>query len=49
MQSDKKGATKELQDDAYMRNFIDSLLKEGHSRSDTPQEGRRAREEGQLG
>ena len=29
LQSDKRGTKRELQDEAYMRNFIDSLLKEG--------------------
>lgn len=29
MQSDKKGTNKEIQEDPFMRNFIDTLLKEG--------------------
>jgi peroxiredoxin len=29
MQSDRRGGPKELQDDTYMRNLVDTLLKEG--------------------
>jgi peroxiredoxin len=39
MQSDKKVATKEIQDEAYMRNFIDSLLKEGTTAATPPKKG----------
>jgi hypothetical protein len=39
MQSDKKGANKEIQEDAYMRTFIDSLLKEGTAAATPPKKG----------